>query len=370
MDRRTFLKGAGVGVAAFATGFNTLPAWAKGSKFVRRSGNMLTFRGHPWYLYGGSTYGTTNPGGQGTIAGTIDLAQQAGLNALRLVNFLDERGLDPNAPFDPGAWTRVDQTLAAMSTAGLKAILDLSTYRNHLQNLSLQAGSGVTPYQRNWKPFLKFVANRVNTANGLRYKNDPTIAMVSFAGEPNPPNSEEPLKPTTQELTDFYRRVFAEWKGFDKNHLVSSGGLLHIDWEEIYGNPDGSGIDYVAIFSLPKHDVPSIHNYWNAFPPSAATDFKTPKIATVCASIGRPWITEEFGFLQAPVDTETSTAYDEADRGAWYDIVYAIQADPSPTGVPAAGVAFWNLGNEVDPASHDVNPSTPTTWGSVKSHAP
>jgi hypothetical protein len=38
--------------------------------------------------------------------------------------------------------------------------------------------------------------------------------------------------------------------------------------------------------------------------------------------------------------------------------------------VPAAGVAFWNLGDEVDPSSHDVNPSTPATWQSVQTHAP
>jgi hypothetical protein len=34
------------------------------------------------------------------------------------------------------------------------------------------------------------------------------------------------------------------------------GGLLHIDWEELYGG--SSGIDYQAIFSLPNQDVLSI----------------------------------------------------------------------------------------------------------------
>jgi hypothetical protein len=323
--------------------------------------------GQPWYLYGGSNYGTLNPGGSGTIEGTIQLALDAGLNTVRVVNFFDERGLSESAPYDPAGWARLDEFLQQLRASGLRAILDLSAYRNHLQNLSLNTGSTVTPYSRDWGPFIAFVAKRVNTANGLPYKQDPTIAIVSFAGEPNPPNSEEPLKPTTEELTSFYAKVFAQWRRHDRNHLLSSGGLLHIDWEEAFGNPNGSGIDWQAIYSLSDHDVPSIHSYWHNFPPTKSTDYRTPKVSAYCASIGRPWITEEFGFKQQPVDfsTDPPTVYSEQDRGNWYQLVYDIQTDYS-----AAGVAFWNLGTEVDPESHDVNPNTPATWATVQNSAP
>ena len=42
-----------------------------------------------------------------------------------------------------------------------------------------------------WDAFLDFVVNRINSVNGLRYKNDATIAVISIAGEPQPPASEE-----------------------------------------------------------------------------------------------------------------------------------------------------------------------------------
>lgn len=364
LSRRRFLQLAGIaGLATVVP--SASPAFAAPSRFVSRVGTRLYAGGRPWYLYGGSTYGTSNLGGAGTIADTISLGQAAGLNTLRIVNFFDERGLSDSAPFDPTAWGRVDALLDAMRRAGLRAILDLSAYRNHLHNRALQTGSTVTPYGQDWSRFIRFVARRVNSVNGTTYKRDPTIALVSFAGEPNPPNSEEPLKPTTQELTAFYARVFSQWKKEDTKHLVSSGGLLHIDWEELYGNPSGSGIDWKAIASLPKHDVPAIHTYWASFPPTPVNDFKTPKFASYCAGIGKPWITEEFGFLQQPFDPSTGIQYSEADRGSWFDTVYGIQLDRN-----AAGVAFWNLGREVHPASHDVNPDTPMTWSSVVGHAP
>ncbi|MFY9588486.1 MAG: cellulase family glycosylhydrolase [Actinomycetota bacterium] len=327
--------------------------------FVKRVGSQLVAGGIPWKVYGGSNYGTLNPGAQGTIAGTTTLAIQARLNTVRLVNFFDERGLDGNAAFNEASWRRVDAALDSLKVNGLRAILDLSVYRNHLQNLALNTGSTMTPYSADWSKFIRFAATRMNTVNRLRYKNDPTIAIVSFAGEPNPPNSGEPLKPTTQELTDFYRRVFAQWRAIDPNHLLSPGGLLHLDWEERYGNPSGSGVDWQAIFALDLNDVPAIHNYsLNATP---ATDFTSPKIAPYCAQIGKPWITEEFGFKQFE---------DDQTRSAHYQAVYDIQAQYG-----SAGVAFWNLGNEVvppgvEPTTFDVNPNTPLTWAVVQANAP
>jgi mannan endo-1,4-beta-mannosidase len=372
--RRGFLAAGGAIVAVAALPGAALGA-RKPTRFIARSGTRLTLAGAPWRLYGGSCYGTLNPGGQGTINGTVQLALGAGLNTVRLVNFIDETGTSAAAPYDAAAWTRVDQMLATLAGSGLRAILDLSCYRNHLQNYLLNTGqTTTTPYSQDWGAFVRFVAKRVNTVTGVPYRRDPTIALVSFAGEPNPPNSQEPLKPTTSELTNFYSRVFSQWRLYDTNHLLSPGGLLHIDWEEAFNNPNGSGIDWRAIFSLPGCDVPAIHSYWHAFPPSAPTDYRSKKVSTYCSTIQKPWITEEFGFLQTPTDYSTTppTIYTEQDRGSWYQLVYDIQAGAyaSSDGIlPSAGVAFWNLGAEVAAASHDVNPQTPYTWSTVQANA-
>ncbi len=209
------------------------------------------------------------------------------------------------------------------------------------------------------------MATRTNTVTGVQYRNDPTIAIVSFAGEPNPPNSQEPLRPGTEELTLFYGRVFNQWKSYDHNHLVTSGGLLHIDWQALYTSD--SGIDYSAIFGLQNQDVISIHNYFAHLPATAANDTKTSIIATAAQSLNKPWITEEFGFPQTPVGN--SVTYTETDRADWFHNVYEIQKAPAQ-GAPSAGVAFWNLGPEVAGASHDVNPGTPATWAVVQQYSP
>jgi CSLREA domain-containing protein len=401
---------AALGISAAAP--QPLAAIPVSGSFVTTSGTRFMLDGEPWYLYGGSTYGTSNPGGPTSISDLLALAEGARLNTLRIVNMFDERGLSDAAPYEEADWIRVDELLAQMHDAGLHAILDLSAFRNHLENRELHlkgaaaisdgypipaecatlAGDALTrcvgtrwtienpgmstdPYSLDaapaWATFLEFVATRVNTVTGVEYREDPTIALVAFAGEPHPPDSGEALKPGTQELTDFYERVFDEWKAHDPNHLVTSGGLLHIDWEEVYGDADGSGIDHEAIFALPNQDVLSIHNYFPAFPPTSANDAKTPKIAAAAASTGKPWITEEFGFTQAPIDTSTDpdSVYTESDRADWYQGIYDTQLSP-PVGVPSAGVAFWNLGPEVAGASHDVNPDTPATWAVVRANSP
>ena len=380
ITRRRFLEGAAVvGAAAIVPGIWTVEADAATFPFIRRSGPSLLAGRKPWRLYGASIYGTSNPGGanNANIDDIVALAREAGLNTLRIVNFFEEGDLttptDPKvAPFRESDWLRVDAILATLRSNGMRAILDLSAFRNCLGawlHRRWQDGLGpqMSPYHPDalpyWSSFIKYAAKRLNTVNGFRYKADATIAIVSFAGEPDPPASAEPLRAaSTQELTDFYGSVFSMWRARDRKHLFSSGGLLQIDWEEVYGTPGGSGIDIDAIVGLAQHDVPSMHNYWAFDPPTQANDFKTPKFSRACAAVGKPWITEEFGWLQGVGDQE------RADRFA---LTFAIQDDPDPSppgtiqGVPSSGVAFWNLGTEVDPGSHDVNPNTPATWEAV-----
>jgi endo-1,4-beta-mannosidase len=266
------------------------------------------------------------------------MARDAGMNTLRIVNFLDEKGSPSTAPYDAPRWYRVDRAIAAAGSRGLHVILDLSTYRNLLWT------SGANPYTTDWQPFLKFVANRVNTVSGIRYADDPTIAIVAFAGEVEPINtSTNDRNITTSQVTGFFKRTFTEWKALDPNHLTSSGGLLQIDWN--------SGIDWRAIFSLADGDVCAIHDY--SLPDQTVT---TPAVATYCASIGKPWITEEFGWEQSMGDSARATAYSQ---------MYALQRT-----YHAAGVGVWNLGTEVGGTTYDVNPNTPRTWAAVLANAP
>jgi hypothetical protein len=84
-------------------------------------------------------------------------------------------------------------------------------------------------------------------------------------------------------------------------------------------------------------------------------------VAAYCAGIGKPWITEEFGWPQSVGD---------AVRASDFIGMYGLQRTYA-----AAGAGFWNLGSQVVgingvAASYDVNPNTPATWAAVVANAP
>ena len=150
--------------------------------------------------------------------------------------------------------------------------------------------------------------------NGVRYRDDATIAVISIAGEPLPPASEECGKATsTAGLTDFYERTLGYLASIDPNHLRSTGGLIHLDWQQLYGS--SSGIDGEAIFALADNTLPSLHTY----PPQYASDgtpidHQTPTYGPLAGSLNKPWFTEEFGWQQSVGDAT------RADYYAWlYD---------------------------------------------------
>jgi len=306
------------------------PAAPRATGSVSVCGRSLCAGGARWYLYGASILG-----GMDDPATAISRASAAGLNTVRIVNFLDERGPVGSAEYSEWHWARLDRVIATAGGAGLKVILDLSTHRN------LIANAGHNPYTHDWTPFLQFAANRRNTVTGLRYGDDPTIALIAVAGEVEPLNTpDNTLGITTSQVTSFFQKAFATWKQHDRLHPVSPGGLLHYGWD--------SGIDWRAIFAAA--DVCSIHNY------SDGDISATPTVAAYCASIGKPWITEEFGWERGIGD---------ANRAARFQQMYSLQTTNG-----SAGVAFWNIGGQTSSPTFDVNTSTPLTLNVVIANAP
>src|SRR6185295_17505699 len=62
----------------------------------------------------------------------LDWAVDAHMTTLRLVNMLEENGLDNAAPFDESNWAHIEQLLPDIGARDLVAVLDLSAFRNHL----------------------------------------------------------------------------------------------------------------------------------------------------------------------------------------------------------------------------------------------
>jgi endo-1,4-beta-mannosidase len=306
------------------------------AQFVTSCGTSLCINGQKWTMHASTIYKNTD-----NVDTIFQLAKTAKLNSIRAVNFWNNNFEASADPYNEPQWVRLDRILDKAKSNNLRVILDLSDYRNWflLNNKN--------PYNQDWGPFIQFVANRKNSINGINYKDDPTIAFVSFAGEAEQPvNSTHGV--TTAQLTDFYKTVFSLWKSHDPNHLVSSGGLSYLDWN--------SGIDWQTIFSLPQNDICSIHVY------STGDQSNTiPKVSSFCANLNKPWITEEFGFKQSLGDST---------RANNLRTVYNLQKQYT-----SAGSGLWNLGLEVNGVnynsdSYDVNTQTPLSLAIVQDYAP
>jgi hypothetical protein len=293
----------------------------------------LCLDGRTWRLHAASVLG-----GLDRPRDTVTLAVQARLNTVRVTDWLDTSGSPSTAPYDETRWRRVDALVAAAGGNGLHVVLDLSTYRN------LLARSGVNPYTSDWTPFLTWVAGRTNTVSGARYGTDPTIALVSFAGEVEPPHgSDNTLGVTPAQVTAFFDEVFTTWGRFSPGTLRSTGGLLQLDW--------ASGVDWKSIMALPGSDVCAIHTYSDA-----DRTVTLPAVSTYCAALGRPWIDEEFGFELAMGDGARAAAIADTYRRV--------------AAAGGAGSGIWNLGSQVTSPTYDVNTATPLAFDAVRAAAP
>ncbi len=309
----------------------------------------LCVNGAPWYMNGASVY---NPGlrpeqsGYENPAGTVALAEEAGLNTIRIVNFFSDDGVPASTPYAETAWERVDAMIADAGAAGLHVDLDLSDYRNILWN------SCINPYTYDWTAFVTFVATRRNTETGMIYAHDATIATLGISGEPLPVGSHAFAAPatgqsctisyTTQDLTTFYARTTGLWKQLGATVPVNPGGLGYL-------NEPMSGIDWKAIFALPTVDLCDIKTYGGMLSFAGS-------VAGYCTSIGKPWIDEEFGWQQWDGDAQRA-----AELRSTCLTVFAEGS---------SGANFWNLGYQVAPSSYDVGPETPATLAAVRACRP
>lgn len=253
----------------------------------------------------------------------IRRARSGGLNTLRATDWLLNH---PPGPVNPRVFSNLQYLVDTASRNGLLVVIDLSAIRNHLEK-TVGAGAGYD--LRNWKDVLPKVIAQFESANNLAY--------WSLGGEPTPPK--EGGVPSDQ-LTRYYDRLSRWVRALDPSHLISCGGLSHIDYD--------SGINWPSIFQLPAIDLAAIHVY------SDGDERVTlPEVADWCHRNRKPWILEEFGFTQSLGDAARAAAFTRICREAWAR--------------DALGVLFWNLGPERKPASYDVGPDThtPRDWQSV-----
>ncbi len=383
------------------------------AEYVQRSSlGRLTYRGAPWELRCGSTYGNLDTSTK--RANLVTWALAAGLSAIRITDWLDTAGTIGTAEFDATRWGYVDDMVTRCAGAGLKVVLDISCFRNLLQQPGhnpygigsdiCTANHGADAWSSHWVPFLTWLAARPSRA-GWTYVSDPVIALVDIAGEPpapppsapaawssvtaysvgnwvqggtgattgyyhcvlahtnhTPPNAtywalDQWPAPTGADLTAFYVRA-RSWLRQHTPFLISSGGLIGLSCE-CNGVANGAnGIDWPTIFT--SMDVANLHFGVNAASAPTPGD-ENNLVATIgpwCATRYITLLVEEFSYDQ--------NDFTDANRAAALTNRIGV--------IRAAGVAgwgVWNLGPGVSSvgggSNDDISPNTPLTFAALTS---
>jgi hypothetical protein len=167
--------------------------------------------------------------------------------------------------------------------------------------------------------------------------------MVGFAGEVDAINGgDNTYGLTSRQLVEFYGRVQGFWRAAAPRQLLTTGGLMQLDW--------ASGIDWRPIFNLPDNDIVALHVYTDG-----EANSTIPQVARFSREIGKPWIIEEFGYPASLPDDERAWRFE-----AMYERAEANGA---------AGVGLWNVGSQTAD-TYDVGPQFPLTFRVVRDHAP
>jgi hypothetical protein len=316
-------------------------------RFVHVCGIRLCLDGKPFVVHGATAYGL-----YGDPSAAVALARAADVNVLELSEF-DTRYHVLGDVESAATWDRVDRFIAAASRAHLHVILTLSEYGQSL------AASGRAATTTDWGPYLRFIANRRNTVTGIRYRNDPTIAMVLLYGEiPAPRSGDSPIDGTTAQMTAFFRRSLREWHDAAPKILASTGGFSYL-------GEAGNGIDWKTITSDP-HDA-TCDVEVNS---SNDLDVAVPELSSYCESLDKPWFLAAWSAcLGAP-----SAGYDyfptDAAMAAHALAMYALAGGGPPAAMPAVGSDFWTLaGGPASDGTCSLGPGFPLTLAVVQSTA-
>jgi hypothetical protein len=252
-------------------------------------------------------------------------------------------------------WTRVDKFLAAVASAGLHVIFNLSSYGQSLE------AAGQTATAVDWMAYLKFITTRVNTVNHVIYSDDPTIVMFELFGEIPQPTGQG-TNGTPQQMTDFYHRSLGELATLDPNHLRSTGGFSYLD------AANASGIDWKTIMSDPLDTICALEI-------NASGDRNTtmPMVSSYCKGIGKPWflaawsscIGSNAGFT-GDLDNYPTDALGAAHATDMYAVASDVGVSGTAPAMAAIGSDFWNLGSGTAPTCN-LNPGFPDTFAVVKS---
>ncbi len=155
-----------------------------------------------------------------------------------------------------------------------------------------------------YKNYFNFAANRVNTFNGIRYKDDPTIFAWELMNEPRYQGATPNEDTTGTTFRAWVDNVAGYMKGIDPNHMIDIGNegqmANYVFGGGAYtGFGSNTGVPFIYTAQSPYIDFTSIHPYiaedWSCFNQAKAQALLAQFISDSHNVVGKPIYMGEFG---------------------------------------------------------------------------
>ncbi len=344
---------------------------AAGAGFVTRHGKDLRLNGKTFRFGGTNNYYLMYKSPL-MVDDVFADAKAAGFTVLRTWGFLDIgnsdgsnsiRGKADNIYFQywdgdspayndgPDGLQKLDYVLDSARRHGIKLIIPLTNNWNDFGGMDQYvrwAGGQyhddfyTNPVIRGWyQDWISHVLTRVNSLNGVAYKDDPTVMAWELGNEPRCLSAGAyPRSPncTTNTLVAWADQITRHIKSVDRNHLVGVGdeGFFcddpaHTDWTRNCNE----GVDTLAFTRLPAVDIMSFHIYPTAWGKDLPWTYEwIARHVREADRIGKPVLWGEFGWLDKSTrNTVFKSWVDLFDReggdGWLYWILSGVQDDGS-----------------------------------------
>jgi mannan endo-1,4-beta-mannosidase len=355
--------GGGVPVVAESVG--------QASGFVTRQGKDFRLDGRPFRFAGSNNYylmyksplmvddvfADARAAGFTVMRtwGFLDIGNQDGSNSVRGkqegIYFQYWDGDSPAYNDGPDGLQKLDYVLDSARRHGIRLVIPLTNNWNDFGGMDqyVRWANGqfhddfyTNPVIRGWyQDWISHVLNRVNTLNGVAYKDDPTVMAWELGNEPRCLSAGAyPRSPncTTATITAWADQISRHIKSVDRNHLVGVGdeGFFcqdpaHEDWTRNCGE----GVDTVALAALPAIDMMSFHIYPTAWGKDLPWTFDWVRQHVREANrVGKPAFWGEFGWLDKAtrntVYKQWTDLFDREGGDGWlYWILSGVQDDGS-----------------------------------------
>ena len=321
-----------VAVAAVAFVLTRADRAVPAEAFVTRDGSRLMLDGKPFAVAGSNNYrpmflepplvddimrtAADNNLKVMRVWGFNDIGNPDGTNSVDTANtakyFHYWDGDSPAYHDDKEGLQRLDYVVASAKRHNVRLVIPFvnnwASFGGMDQYVRWAGGSYhsdfyTNPTIRQWyKDWVSHILERTNVHTGVKYKDEPTIAVFELANEARCQGAGQyPRSPdcTTDTITAWVTEMAAHVKSVDSRHLLGFGdeGFMCSDDGDHFAYDCSQGVDAAAIARLDDIDLVGMHLYpdhWKT-DPQWATEYIERHLA-LADEVGKPLFLGEYGW--------------------------------------------------------------------------